>query len=333
MKRLIVLIVVLGGLGAGAWAIAAMGVETAAKRWLDDGRVEGWIVDASDVSIDGFPLVFATEFTALRLNDPETGLTWSTPRFRLEQDVYRLDRITAIFPETQLFETPVEELTLTASQLSAVLDVRPTANFALDAAEGVLRDLTLLSSLGWELTLGEAGLSVSQTADDPNLYAISGSAARLAPPEAFRTLLDPDNALPAEIETLTVAANTLFDAPWDRTALETARPQPLRIDIEDATLVWGDMLLRASGTLDVTPGGVPEGELDIRAENWRLMMDLTRNSGLLPERFVPTAEAMLQVLAEMNGAPEHIDATLTFSNGRVLLGPLPIGPAPSLRIR
>jgi len=42
---------------------------------------------------------------------------------------------------------------------------------------------------------------------------------------------------------------------------------------------------------------------------------------------------MLEALAGLSGQPENIDATLNFSNGRIFLGPIPLGPAPSLRLR
>ncbi|MEJ6391472.1 DUF2125 domain-containing protein [Gymnodinialimonas ulvae] len=333
MKRLLILIVVLAGLGGIAWAVAAMTMQTAATRWLDDRQIEGWVVNVADVSVEGFPLTFETDFTDLQLADPETGLAWSTPRFQLAQEVHRLDRITATFPDAQILASPAERLTLTSTEMFADLDLRPTSNFALDGLDGALTELSVSSSLGWTLALASADLSIADMAGDTNRYDIVLTAVDLDPPQAVRNTLDPAGVLPELIAQFGLAIRARFDAPWDMAAIEVARPQPTQLEIEQISANWGDMLFRATGTLDVTAGGVPEGALAVRAENWRAMVDLATNAGLLPERIRPTAEAMLEVLAGMNGSAENIDATLNFSNGRAFIGPLPIGPAPSLRIR
>ncbi|MEX3016432.1 DUF2125 domain-containing protein [Gymnodinialimonas hymeniacidonis] len=333
MKRLLILIIVLAVLGGIAWAVAAMTMQTAATRWLDDRQVEGWVVNVADVSVEGFPLDFETEFTDIQLADPETGLAWSTPRFRLEQEVFRLDRLAAYFPEEQIIASPEERLTLTSSAMFANLDVQPTSNFALDGARGFLSQLEVTSSNGWTTALEEADLTVTRMDGEDRRYEVNLIAFELFPPEVIRNRLDPVGVLPERINQLSVNTRARFDQPWDMTALEDRRPQPTELEIESITATWGDMLFRATGTLDVTAGGIPEGELAVRAENWRAMLELAENAGVLPERIRPTAEAMLEVLAGMNGSAENIDATLNFSNGRVFIGPLPIGPAPSLRIR
>ncbi len=333
MKRLLILIVILAVLGSIAWAVAAMTMQTAATRWLDDRQIEGWVVNVADVSVEGFPLDFETDFTDIQLADPDTGLAWSTPRFRLEQEVFRLDRITAYFPETQTIATPQERLTLDSGAMLASLDVRPTANFALDGLRAELGALNVVSTLGWSLDLDRGLVTLDRMEGEDSRYDIHVNASDLSPPEAIRARLDPAGVLPERISHLSSVTRARFDAPWDMAALEIARPQPTELEIEDITARWGDMLFRATGTLDVTEGGVPEGELRVRAENWRAMVELAENAGLLPERIRPTAEAMLEVLAGMNGSAENIDATLNFSNGRVFIGPLPLGPAPSLRIR
>jgi len=43
-----------------------------------------------------------------------------------------------------------------------------------------------------------------------------------------------------------------------------------------------------------------------------------------------TMTTILQNLASQNGAPEDLTLTLVARNGRMQLGPLPLGPAPLL---
>lgn len=338
MKRIFIGIVGAGALGAVAWGGGALVSERAATRWLDDRAAEGWVAEVSDVSVRGFPLRFVTALRDLELADPDTGLAWSVASLEFRQDVFRLDRIEARWPAAQIIASPSERWTLSdpggqGLLLHAALDVQPANRFALDHALADTGALRITSSAGWQ-TQWEQGNLILQRAPGTELtYDVIALATEMAPPEAWRTRLDPAGVLPATMDRADLRVTATFDAPWDMDAIEVARPQVTALRIDEVGLRWGDMLFRATGTLDVTAGGVPEGDLAVRAENWRAMVDLASNAGLVPARLRGTAEAMLEVLAGLSGSPENIDATLTFSNGRMFLGPLPIGPAPSLRLR
>lgn len=338
MKRFVVLIVVLAALGGIAWGVGAMVAQTATTRWLDDRANEGWVANAADISVSGFPLQFVTEFQEVDLADPDSGLAWSAPSFRLVQDTLRLDRLRAEWPAAFTIASPTERLTISGlgtdgMSMAAMLDVQPTNRFALDALDADTGPMLLQSNAGWRTQWEQGRLSVARVDDTNSTYDIVALSTFMAPPEAWRDLLDPAGLLPPMMESAEVRATTVFDAPWDMDAVEDARPQITHLAIDEISASWGDMLFRASGTLDVSDGGVPEGELAVRAENWRAMVDLAENAGLLPARLRPATEGMLQVLAGMTGSEENIDATLSFSNGRVFIGPLPIGPAPNLRLR
>lgn len=332
MKQYIVAIVVVCALGGTAWAVGAMLTQTAATRWLEDRANNGWVANA-DTSVSGFPFTFETIFTGLDLADPATGLAWSAPEFRFEQSVLRLDQLAAFWPSEQTIASPEERLTLTNTAMGATLDVQPTNRFALDAVQGQVANLHVVSNAGWAMSMAEADLSAIRVPEATQIYDVNLTATGMIPPEVWRDRLDPGGLLPQAIERAIADTRITFDAPWDMDAIEVARPQIAQLQIDEINAAWGDMLFRASGTLEVTAGGVPEGELAIRAENWRSMVGLAENAGFLPARLRPTAEAMLEVLAGMNGSEENIDATLSFSNGRTFIGPLPIGPAPNLRLR
>lgn len=339
MKRFLIGLAVLCAVGVIAWGGGAMVSETAATRWLDDRRSEGWVVNVADVSVSGFPSQFVTELEDLELADPDTGLAWSVASLEFRQDVLRLDRIEARWPAEQVIASPVERLTVQDPDadglyLIASLDVQPTNRFALDSVKLDTGPLQIISSAGWQTAWEQGSLVLDRVGDTETTYDLTALATVMAPPEAWRARLDPAGVLPPELDSATVRATATFDAPWNMDAIEAARPQITALEIEDVSLRWGDILFRATGSLDVTPGGVPEGELSVRAENWAVMVDLAANAGVVPDRFRGTAEAMLQMLAGLSGRPEHIDTTLSFSNGRMLLGGvLPIGPAPSLRLR
>jgi hypothetical protein len=149
-----------------------------------------------------------------------------------------------------------------------------------------------------------------------------------------RAQLDPGGVLPDTIETLDYSAEMEFDRPWDIRAIEDRRPQITALDLREMNAVWGGLILRAAG--DVTVDARPAyrmGAIAIRAENWREMVAMTVRAGLLPEQMQGTVEGLLGVVAGLSGDPGGHRRRPQFSNGRVFLGPLPVGPAPRLILR
>jgi len=158
-------------------------------------------------------------------------------------------------------------------------------------------------------------------------------AAALTPPEAVRDRLDPAGVLPRAIGSMRIEAVMGFDRPWDISALETARPGITHLDLGELHADWGDLVLRAAGTLAVDPRGYPTGDIAVRAENWREMIVLASNAGAIPEGMRGTLETALGFLSGLSGRPEDIEAQLAFRDERVFFGPIPIGPAPRLILR
>jgi hypothetical protein len=123
-----------------------------------------------------------------------------------------------------------------------------------------------------------------------------------------------------------------FDRPWSLAALEDARPQPRHLDITEAALRWGRLELRVAGALAIDAEGEPEGELLLKATNWRALLDAARAAGALSDRLAGAVEGALALASRLAGSPETLDIPLRFASGRMRLGPVPIGPAPTLRL-
>ncbi|MEM6729385.1 MAG: DUF2125 domain-containing protein, partial [Pseudomonadota bacterium] len=73
--------------------------------------------------------------------------------------------------------------------------------------------------------------------------------------------------------------------------------------------------------------------LTIKATNWREIISIGQALGTIPDGMVTTITRALEVLASLSGPPNTIDVPLSFQRGFVSLGPLPLGPAPKLRLR
>jgi hypothetical protein len=332
-RRLVIAGLALALAAMVGWFAYAQVVRGVVAGWLEAREAEGWLVDYGDLSVTGFPSAFRVDFADLRLADPEAGWVWSLPSMVLEQPALRPGRTLAIWPDEQSLASPDARLTIRSTAMTSDLDLRPGEDYALDLSDTRLSEVSVQGDAGWTLALSEGRLTMARQEGAPATYDVTFSAAGLVPPMALRARLDPAAILPDAISALDYRAAMAFDRPWDLLAIEDRRPRITRLDLHEAQAAWGGLLLLASGRLDVGPDGVPEGDLAIRAENWREMVAMAVAAGIVPARFQDTAEGVLGVVAGLSGDPEVIDATLTFSNGRSFLGPLPLGPAPRLALR
>lgn len=329
------LVVVLAGfaLWAGYWAVGSVALERGLTGWLEEREAEGWVAEVAEIRVEGFPTRFDTTLSNLELADPDTGVAWQAPVFRIEAASARPTRITAIWPPEQTVASPFERITVTAGEMQAEIGFEPDTALALETSDMVLRDLALVSTAGWTAGLAEGTLTTAQAEGVENGHVIAFEARSVRPADPVLVSLDPAGVLPETVETLRIAATLGFDAPWDRFAIERARPQVTSIDLDELRATWGQLDLRAAGELTVDGDGVPEGRITVKATNWREMLDLARNAGFLPEGLATTVERGLEILAGLSGPPDTLDAPLSFQNGLVTFGPIPLGPAPRLVIR
>lgn len=333
MRRLVFLPVVLALLWAGYWFIGALVMDRAVSGWLGARENEGWVANYSDVSVTGFPIRFVTTVRDVELADPGTGVAWSAPEFRFESRSIRPNEITAIWPDVQTYASPFERIEVTSERMQGQVAFAPNTALALRASDIALEGVTLGSSLGWEAYLESGTLTTARSdlATDSHDIVFEATGLRLA--DTTRRRLDPARLMPGEIELLSLNAWVDFDAPWDRSAIEVARPQVEAIRIGDLRATWGNLDLRAAGEVTVDAEGLPTGEIVVKATNWREMLTIAEATGVVPSGLVPTIERGLSLLARLSGPPETLDAPLSFRNGLVTFGPVPLGPAPRIVLR
>jgi len=333
MRLLLILAVAAAALWSGYWAVTAHGLETGVERWLAVRRDDGWAADAGTIEVRGFPTRFETRITALALADPDTGLSWAAPEFRIEADSHRPLAITAIWPVSQQLATPGEKIAVGAERMQGALHFRPGPDLALTEGRFDLDRVTLVSTAGWQTGLSRGTLTMQAVEGDEDSYRIAFTAEEMRPPVRLTEQLDRVGVLPDVFDYLRLSATVGFDAPWDRHAVEDRRPQITAIDLALLDAKWGDLALQAAGALTVDTEGTPEGELTLRATNWREMVEIARASGRLPDGLADRVEDALGLLAGLSGRPETLDIPLRLARGLTWLGPMPIGSAPDLTIR
>lgn len=333
MRRLLVVVVVAALGWGGYWFVGARAVESGLSGWIDQRRAEGWAADYASLNTRGFPNRFDTTIRELHLADPQTGVAWSAPFFQILALSYKPNHVIAVWPPEQTLSSPFQNITVTNDRMRGSVVLYPGPSLELDRSVFELEDFRMTSSLGWSASLDKGSLGTRPTVGKTDTYDIGFDATGVRPSRDLLEALNPGGTLPDVFERLHIETTVAFDAPWDRFAIEDRRPQITRLDLDILQANWGEMDLHAAGGLEVDATGIPSGRITVRAKNWREMLQLAVASGAIAEGFAPTIERALELLAGMSGNPETLDAPLSFQNGKVSFGPIPLGPAPTLVIR
>lgn len=333
MRKLVVIAVALAGLWAGYWVIGAKGVESAFTGWIDDRRNDGWVSQAEDVSTQGFPNRFDTIFTGLELADPDTGLAWRADEFQILALSYQPNHVIAVWPGQQVLSSPEQNITFQADTFKGSLVFDPSPDLPLDRSSIVIENLTMQSNAGWTAGLEAGQIATRKSSAAPNRHDIHFEATGLLPASSFVQSFAGGDLLPPVFERALLDASVDFTGPWDRHAIEDARPQITRIEISEMDAKWGELGLKAVGTVDVDSRGTPTGEVAIKAKNWRKMIEIAQASGAIAPELVSTVTRALEFVAGLSGNSETLDITLRLSGGAVFLGPIPVGSAPIIKIR
>ena len=334
MRILLTLIAIAAAAWSGYWYVGKTGVSTGFSTWLEARRGEGWVADVGTLETKGFPNRFDTTFTDIALADPDTGLAWEAPFFQILALSYQPNHVIAAWPETQLIATPLEKYTLDSKNMRASVVTDADIRLPIERITLTAEQLSVTPASGDQPTRAEAlRLAAERTPTALSTYRLGFAADGLSPALEWRVQLDPAGKLPERFDALSADMTVEFDKPWDRSAIEVARPQPRRIDIRLAEARWGRLELQVAGDVLVRADGLPEGEIVIKARNWRDILNMAVASGTLGDGFAETLEDGLSLISQMAGNPKTLDIPLNFSGGRVRLGPVPLGPAPVLRLR
>jgi hypothetical protein len=321
-------------LWAGWWVVGSRLHATALEAWLGQRRADGWIAEAGSLSTAGFPNRFDTRIERLSLADPEQGWAWETPFVDILMLAWQPNAAILALPPGQTVAVPGARARLDAAPMRASVRFRPGLTMPLAQLSAEADALNLTGEAGWQAGADRlaAHLQARTEADaPPNGYRAFAEAVAVRLPPALRAIVDPAGALSPVADSLRVDARLAFDAPLDRRAVEDRMPGLRAVSIETAELRWGDLALRAAGSLTADAAGHAEGRLDVRAENWRAMLAAMVQAGLIGRDTAGALEFGLGLLSRERGGRSVIEVPLSFGSGVMRLGPVPIGTAPRLR--
>jgi hypothetical protein len=321
---------ILGALAwSGWWYALATGQEAALAAWFDDRGRAGWQAERNQIALTGFPLTVTRRITDIRLADPKTGWAWRAPWLQVESAPASPNRVTVTWPDAQSLAVPGELADITSDTMTAKLELWPGPSLSLISATAQATRLDVRARSGWEGGAGSLKAEVSERTNDDG-YAITLNAEAVTLPAPLLARIDPIGLAGSEIERITVDGAAVFDAPLDRKLVEDGKLALRAATIRRAGFQWGEMRLEAKGAIKVDPEGYPVGKLEISAKQWRQIITMARRSGAISADLASGLTKALRVVALLAGDIDKLDATLTFQDGEVWIGPLSIGRAPRL---
>ncbi|MEO0999318.1 MAG: DUF2125 domain-containing protein [Pseudomonadota bacterium] len=333
MRTLVILVVLVLIGGSGWWWWKAGAREAALTGWLTERREAGWVAEAGLLEVRGFPNRLDAVVETLEIADPAAGWAWAAERVEVLTLAYDSRQAIVVWPGEQRVGSPEERVALTGETLRASLVFADDA-LTLDRLVVEAAGVGIASTEGWTATLEAAQLNTRRTEEGgaPGFgHDVALSRVRnLRLPAPLRDRLDPAGLMPEVVETAELDATFAFDAPWDLAAVEGAAPALTALSLRRFFVDWGELELTARGTLRADAAGRAEGEIEITARNWREMIRLAEATGALDERLGRTLEQALELIALVSGDGDEIEVPLTFSRGRMRLGPVTLGDAPRL---
>lgn len=332
MIRLIVLVLVVAGAWMTWWAIGSTAHQRAVAAWIDERRAEGWLAEVGAVDVAGFPNRFDTTLTDVELANPEAGLLWTAPFVQFLSLAYNPTEVIAVLPNTHRLSTPHEVVDIghTSARASVNLDALPS--LPLDRSTVVVNGLTLNAESGWMADLRELRLAIErrEPGEAAARYRIGAAA------YGFEFLKPGSEGADALIDALQIDGSIELTEPLDRRTLEEIPPRLTRLVLDDVSGRWGDLAVEATGDLRLDARGIPEGVITLAGADWRAVLEGLFSLGLFPG---DTAETLFGTFTALGGSivgfdlGDEAEVRLSFRGGTIWLGPVPLGPAPSLLIR
>ncbi len=322
--RGLIAVVLVAALAWGAyWFVGSRAVERGVDAWFAAQTAEGRVAEREAVKVQGFPNRFDLTVTAPRLYDPQTGYGWEAPFVQLLSLSYQPWKIIAAFPSEQIVTTPLQDLTVTSAKLQASAALAPSSPIGVSRMTLVGDGVGVRSSLGWTAAAQTLRFATRTVSDDGREHEIGFEALEVAPDAALLAAL-PD--LPPTLSRIHLDAIVGFSP-----ISEDGAPAPVSgVDLKEVLITWGDIALYGKGRVAANADGLGEGRIDFRLTNWRKILPLAVATGAISAETLPTWERALTLLAAQSGNGDDLDLPLTMQNGRMSLGPLPLGPAPRL---
>jgi len=325
MRVLIWITVIAAALWSGLWFVASTSIRNGTESWFAEQAAQGITAEKSALVVQGFPSRVDVTVSDLVLADPAQGTGWQTPFLQVFSMSWKPWHLIAALPTGQVVTLPGQEIALDGEGMLASLELHPGISLALDKTRFEAKALRLISTAGWSFGAEQV---FAATEEDPSLVNTHRLGLKLQG-------ITPDPViagaagLPARADLFHLDAYASFTAPIDRHAGQ-AKPRLSVLDLREARLDWGNLQITAGGRMAAGADGLAEGEIEVKITGWRQLLPLMVAMGRTTADQARVLERGLEVLAKAGGDPNVLNLTLRAAGGQMVLGPLPLGPAPRM---
>lgn len=328
MRKLIWIVLVAAIAWSIWWFVGAAALRRGIDAAFDEMRQAGWEVSLEERYVRGFPNRFDTTIVGPDITDPSEDTVWRAPFVQILALSYRPNRVIVAFPETQELVTPLGSFDIDTASARGSVTLAPSPDLPLEHSEFVVTDMTIAGAA--EAGLGELLFATRRPPanDDGRAHNIGVTIRAFDLPARISSRLDTPEE--ARIDHATLDATAFFPRVIDRSILSEGMPIPDRIEIDRLVIDWNEVSLSGSGMIEVAPDGQLSGGIDVEVSNWRGALSILARIGILPAAQLSSAEQGIGLLTRLGEDPDVFAAPLRFEEGRMFLGPLPLGSAPRL---
>lgn len=330
MRALLLIVLVVSGLWAGYWFLGSRAVEQGVTGWFAAQASGPLQASQEGVDVAGFPNRFDLTVTQPRVVDEVTGIGWTAPFAQIFAMSWKPWHVIATLPQEQMVILPGQDVVVTSTLVQGSAVTEPGTDLVLDRTSVVADGLALRSTAGWEVSATSARFATRRAPDDALAHEVGVELTTVQPDAAFRMALQGQSDLPEQIDQMRVDAWVDLSGPIDR-HIGATPPVVEAVRLREALLRWGELVISGQGEVVPAPDGRAEGRIEIRVENWREMVPVLVAAGLVAPQVEETVTRAMELLAQQDGSPDVLDVPLVFAQGRMSLGPIPLGPAPFLR--
>lgn len=332
MRKLVTACVIIAALWCGWWWLASAAMGRAGEAQFDVMREQGWDIAATDTISGGFPLALERHMTGITLTDPE-GITYDIPDLRISAKAYWPGNAMVFLPSDPIVISLGERPFMFVQLTDATASLRLRAGTALQLQNANISSAAWLINTpsGNLLSAEDLRLDLTQDSDIEEAYAFDITASDLSPGDLIRAAMRVPQNAPLTFDAYDASGLVRFDAPLSRHLLTGQPPQPRAVRIDQAEITWGTLGLSTTANVTVDAAGTPDGEMTMKVDNWRQMLEYTQRAGAITAQQSQQATLMLSIFANMSGTPGDISVTLRAQNGQLNINGIGLGPAPKIR--
>ncbi len=321
---------------AGAWAVVAGELTTAAEHWIDERRAEGYAVRADRLDVVGFPFDLRLEVPDPAIAAPPAagGWTWSGRRVVARGGPFDWSRLRIDVEGEQTLELRVAGRWTRMNATAARFRLEIAAGGPAAAGRLTVEDLTVededgeavrVEALAGELV--EVRAAGGAGAGEVRTFALRAETVAL--PESLGLVLGHEVSHLAIDGRLAgpVGGRTVADA------LGRWRAAGGRLEVERLDVDYGPVLIAGDGTLALDGDDQPAGAFSLRVWGLPRALDALVAEGLMGRQEAAVAKVVLSVLAEDagDGGPRVVRVPLVLRDRWLHAGPVRLLRLPTVR--